>query len=158
MITNINACKPSLFHVWFPWSTHVSRFGFTYDHHDQRASSFHASLLQAIDGVMPLALCPQVVSWAPQHFRSSGMQATCDGCFARQSIWSVIFRDSGISWAVHPQGHSQFPRLGWIHTVQFLICFVVSIISARGPFFCFVFCFVFVSRSHHDKGEAEKHN
>ena len=34
-------------------------------------SSFHASLLQAIDGVMSLALCPQVVSQAPQHFRSS---------------------------------------------------------------------------------------
>ena len=35
------------------------------------ASSFHASLLQAIDGVMSLALCPQVVSQASQHFRSS---------------------------------------------------------------------------------------
>ena len=44
------------------------------------AYSFHASLLQAIDGVMSLALCPQVVSRAPQHFRSSGTQATCDGC------------------------------------------------------------------------------
>ena len=31
------------------------------------ASSFHASLLQAIDGVMFLALCPQVVFQAPQH-------------------------------------------------------------------------------------------
>ena len=37
-------------------------------------SSFHASLLQAIDGVMSLALCPQVVSQAPQHFRSSETQ------------------------------------------------------------------------------------
>ena len=35
------------------------------------ASSFYASLLQAIDGVMSLALCPQVVSQAPQHLRSS---------------------------------------------------------------------------------------
>ena len=33
------------------------------------ASSFHASLLQAIDGVMSLALCLQVVSQASQHFR-----------------------------------------------------------------------------------------
>ena len=32
------------------------------------ASSFHASLLQAINGVMSLALCPQVVSQASQHF------------------------------------------------------------------------------------------
>ena len=29
--------------------------------------SFHASLLQAIDGVMFLALCPQVVSQASQN-------------------------------------------------------------------------------------------
>ena len=35
------------------------------------ASSFHASLLQMIDGVMFLALCRQVVSQAPQHSRSS---------------------------------------------------------------------------------------
>ena len=41
----------------------------------------HASLLQAIDGVMFLALCPKVVSQAPQHFRSSEKQATCVGCF-----------------------------------------------------------------------------
>ena len=54
------------------------------------ASSFRASLLQAIDGVMSLTLCPQVVSQAPQHFRSSKKQATCEGCFARQSICSVI--------------------------------------------------------------------
>ena len=40
-------------------------------------SSFHASLLPAIDGVMALALCPQVGSQAPQHFRSSEMQTAC---------------------------------------------------------------------------------
>ena len=40
------------------------------------ASSFHASLLQAINGVMSLALCPQVVSQAPQHFRSSGIHSS----------------------------------------------------------------------------------
>ena len=38
------------------------------------ASSFHASLLQAIDGVMSTALCPQVVSQASQHFRFSEKQ------------------------------------------------------------------------------------
>ena len=53
------------------------------------AFSFHASLLQAIDGVMSLSLCPQVVSQAPQHLRSE-KQAICEGCFARQSICSVI--------------------------------------------------------------------
>ena len=45
--------------------------------------SLHACLLQAVDGVMPLALCPQEVSQVLQHFRSSGKQATCEGCFAR---------------------------------------------------------------------------
>ena len=43
------------------------------------SSSFYASLLQAIDGVMSLALCPQVVSQAPQHFSSSNMPATRNG-------------------------------------------------------------------------------
>ena len=51
-------------------------------------------LLQAIDGVMSLALCPHVVSQAPKHFRSSETQAACDGDFARQSICSVISLDS----------------------------------------------------------------
>ena len=48
-------------------------------------SSFHASPLQVIDGVMSLALCPQVVSRASQHFRSSEKQAPCEGCFASHS-------------------------------------------------------------------------
>ena len=45
------------------------------------SSSFYASLLQAVNGVMSLALCLQVMSQAPQHFRSFEMQATCDRCF-----------------------------------------------------------------------------
>ena len=52
--------------------------------------------------VMSLALCPQVVSQAPQHFRSEKL-ATCEGCFARQSICSVVSLPSGMSSAVHPQ-------------------------------------------------------
>ena len=36
-----------------------------------------------------LALCPQAMSQAPQHFRSFEMQAACDGCFAIQSVCSV---------------------------------------------------------------------
>ena len=39
-------------------------------------SSFKASLLQEIHGVMSLALCPQVVSQASQHFRSFETHAT----------------------------------------------------------------------------------
>ena len=67
------------------------------------ASSFHASLLQAIDGMMSLALCPQVVSQASQHFRSSEKQATCEGCFARQSTCSVVSLHPGMSRVSHPQ-------------------------------------------------------
>ena len=37
------------------------------------------------DGVMSLALCSRVVSQAPQHFRSSGKQATRDGCSVRRA-------------------------------------------------------------------------
>ena len=44
-------------------------------------SSFHASLLQTIDVVMSLALCLQVVSQDPQHFRSAETQAACNGFF-----------------------------------------------------------------------------
>ena len=59
---------------------------------------FYASLLlQAIDGMMSLGLCSQLVSQAPlkhsqapEHFRSTETQATCDGCCARQSICSVV--------------------------------------------------------------------
>ena len=71
------------------------------------ASSFHASLLQPIDGVMSLALRPQVVFQASQHFRSSEKQALCEGCFARQSIYSVIYLHSSVSRAVHPQAFSK---------------------------------------------------
>ena len=42
------------------------------------ASAFHASLLQAIEGMMSLASCSQVVSQAPQHLRSPETQTTCD--------------------------------------------------------------------------------
>ena len=60
-------------------------------------SSFHASLLQAIDGVMSLALCPRVVSQAPQHFSSSEKQAACEGCFAPQPLPPFEGRSSSAS-------------------------------------------------------------
>ena len=43
------------------------------------ASSFNAFLLQAFDGVMSLALCPQGVSQTFQHLRTSEKQATYEG-------------------------------------------------------------------------------
>ena len=66
-----------------------------------------ASLMQAIDGVIYLALCPQIVYQAPQHFKSSEKQAPCDSCLAYQSICSAISFHSGRPRAVHPQ---RFPR------------------------------------------------
>ena len=56
-----------------------------------RLSSLSTPLLRVIDGVISLAVCPLVVSQAPQHFRSSEMQASCDGCFSHQSICWVIY-------------------------------------------------------------------
>ena len=78
---------------WFQCSRPFSSF----QGRSSRAMSFYASLLQAIDGVMSLALCPHVVSEARQYFRSSKTQATCDGCFARQSVCSVVSLHSGMS-------------------------------------------------------------
>ena len=46
--------------------------------------------LLAIDAEMPLALCPQEVSQAPLNFRSSETKATCDWCFALQSVGSFV--------------------------------------------------------------------
>ena len=72
------------------------------------ASFVHASLLQAIDSLMmSLALCLQVVSQASQHFRLSEKQATCEDCFACQSICSAISFHSSMSRAVHPQEFSK---------------------------------------------------
>ena len=42
---------------------------------------------------MSLALCPKVVSQAPQYFRSPKVQGTCDGCIAHQSVCLVISHD-----------------------------------------------------------------
>ena len=69
--------------------------------------SLYIPLLQAIDGVMSLALCPQVMSQAPQYFRSSEKQAACEGCFVRQCISSVISLHAGMCRAVHPQEFSK---------------------------------------------------
>ena len=85
------------------------------------ASSFHASLLQAIDVVMSLALCSQILSQTPQHFRSSETQTTCEGCFARQSICLVISLHSSLSRAVHPQEFTKVDVDQWHIPVWFPI-------------------------------------
>ena len=87
-------------------------------------SSFNASLRQAINGVMSFALCPQVVSQASQHFRSSEKQATCEGCFAYQCVCSL---HSGMSRAVHTEefskvdvDHRHIPVCAFNSTFHFL--------------------------------------
>ena len=82
-------------------------------------SSFHTSLLQAVGGVMSLALCLQVVSQVSQHFRSSEKQATCEGFFARQSSCLFIYFHSSMSRAVHPQAH-------WICEDDGMCCVTVT--------------------------------
>ena len=62
---------------------------------------------QVIDGVMSLALCLQVVSQAPQQFRSTEKQTTCEGCFVGQCICSVVSLHSSMSRTVHPQEFSK---------------------------------------------------
>ena len=62
------------------------------------ASAFITSLLQAINGVISLALYPQLVSVSSSSTYSE-KQATC---FARQSMCSVISHHYGMSRAVHP--------------------------------------------------------
>ena len=96
--------------LWQGSSVHVTDDGLlsSFRARSSSASLFHASLLQAIGGVMSLVLCPQLASQAPQHFRSSQKQATCEGCFARQCICSVISPHSGMSREVHPQKFTPF--------------------------------------------------
>ena len=55
----------------------------------------------------PWLCAPHVVSQASQHFRPSEKKATCEGCFARQSICSVVSLHSGMSRAVHLQEFSK---------------------------------------------------
>ena len=90
------------------------------------ASSFHASLLQTINGVMPLALCPPVMSQATQHFRSSEKQATCVGCFASQFICSVISLHSSMLTGVLEGG----PRLSTHSSLGFPFHFPLFLASS----------------------------
>jgi len=80
---------------------------------DRRALPLSVPLLQAVDGVMSLALCLQAVSQAPQHFISSNTQCICEGCSANQSICSVSFFHCNTSKAVHRQEFSKMDVDHW---------------------------------------------
>ena len=59
----------------------------------QGRSSSTSSFLQVIDGVMSLALCPQVVSEASRHFRSSEKNKEND------ISWNIVFHhNQGCTW------------------------------------------------------------
>ena len=70
----------------------------------------------AIDGVIFSALCPQGVSQPPQHISPSEKQATCEDCFARQRISSVIFPDSFTPTCPGEYIHKSFRR--WMSTID----------------------------------------
>ena len=58
------------------------------------ASSSNVSLLQAVEGVMSLALCPQLLSQAPQQgFFETKTVRNC--CFAHQYIYLILSLDFG---------------------------------------------------------------
>ena len=78
------------------------------------ASPVYAFLLQAVDGVTPLALCSRVVSQGPQQSRSSGGSdgvsldigsiprhpshlPNCDGVLCVQKYWSPLLRTENVS-------------------------------------------------------------
>ena len=73
-------------------------------------SSFHASLLQAIVGVMSLALCLLVLSQAPQHFRSSEKKPLVRVALPASSLTALSFPFTpACPGYVHPVGF--FPIL-----------------------------------------------
>ena len=85
---------------------------------------------------MSLALCPQIISQAPQHFRSSEMQTTSDGCFACQSVCWVISL-YGKHWTAG-QGqagvkHENFP-CNLVRSDGGKMCTVGNIIYLSHPF------------------------
>ena len=73
---------------------------------------------------MSLALCLRVVSQAPQHFRSSEKQATCEGCFARQSICLVISLHSSMSGQNTKLSHVLHTGVA-SHCISLLLCLLV---------------------------------
>ena len=85
------------------WEKAIGAPSLSHPFKEDQALPLSTPLLQVNTGVVSSALCQQVLSQAPQQGRSSEMQAACDGCFARQSVCSVISLHSSMSWAVHPQ-------------------------------------------------------
>ena len=86
---------------------------------------------------MSLALCPQVVSQAPQHFRPFETQANYDGCFARQSICSVSSLHSGTARLGHYVHRSLRRCMSNIDTIMQSGLSTLTRPEAHCPLFCF---------------------
>ena len=88
------------------------------------SSSFHASLLQVVDHVMSLAFFPTASASSSSTLEIFETQATCDGCFAHQSICLVISLHFSMSKAVHPQESASYSTgkmsiwKGSVHNIQ----------------------------------------
>ena len=77
------------------------------------ASSFHASLLQAISGVTSLALFQHVESQAPQHFLSCEMDVTFDVGFPTGLSAPSFPSTFDVSRAELPQTFSKVDTKHW---------------------------------------------
>ena len=103
-IANIRSTIPQKFSLTQDRSSvHLTK----YDPFSSNASSFCASLLQVVDGLVSLVLCPQIASQGPQHIRSYKLQITCDACFANQSVYLFISFDSLMTGTMHPQSSEE---------------------------------------------------
>ena len=104
---------PTLLLKHFP--VFVWRWLFLVSSFEQRSSSvFLLRLSPPGDQWSDVLFCvPAVMSQTPQHFRSSETPATCGGYLARQSSYSVISLDSGMSSTVHPQESSKVDVEHW---------------------------------------------
>ena len=86
----------------------------------ERSASFHASLFRAIERVMFSTLCLQVVSHAPQHFRSFETQDTKKYLSKFMVCVTIIIYDilstSVLEWYRAPCQHLAPPPLFFLYS------------------------------------------
>ena len=75
--------------------------------------------LQAIDGMMSLALCPQLHSQAPQHLGFSEKQATRGGWLLSPSLSARSFPSTPVRPVVHPH---EFSNVDAEHCMIVWVC------------------------------------
>ena len=87
--------KPSMAMLFYVHRDHKDYFR---DGKTRTVTSTFTLLLSSVE-LSPVLRSP---SQASGHFRCSETQATCDGCFAYQSVYAIIYHDAGMSETVHP--------------------------------------------------------